>query len=244
MKCLLHVLGGIFILTSIFLSCSKEQIKMEMIAKKTSSAVTIDGILSENIWADVAFVYLRDNQTREFISDPAYWTSVATCYDNQNLYLAFVCNDKDIFSYYTYRDEYLWQEECVEVFIDIDEDPNNYVEIEVSPNNILFDSFIVDTANIDLIETPKFNLKDIETGVQVDGTVNQRDDLDHRWTVEIAIPLVELFPLPDNSTLSNRQIKINFYRIDRDEDGPGFYAWSPTSGRFHKPSKFGILRFL
>ena len=45
------------------------------------------------------------------------------------------------------------------------------------------------------------------------------------------------------SVLGTAEWKINYYRINRDDQGPTSCAWSPTGGRFHRPSRFGVIFF-
>ncbi len=164
-------------------------------------------------------------------------------YDDRYLYVAFHSKDPDIFSNYSKRDEHLWKEEAVEVFIDTDDEKNNYLELEVSPKNVLFDSFIIDPQNIDVEATAKLDLKDIHTGVSVSGTVNKRNDSDEGWSVEIAVPLAELVEDFHPDQLKKAEWKINFYRINRDKSPLQYMAWSPTQGSFHQPDKFGRIIF-
>ena len=74
----------------------------------------------------------------------------------------------------------------------MDDTAETYIEIEVSPNNVLFDSFIVDTLNIDVAATSEYDLCAIRTAVHVDGTVNDHGDVDRGWLVEIAMPFAEI----------------------------------------------------
>jgi hypothetical protein len=235
------------ILSIILLSCSTSERNISQIntyyAIRSDLKIQIDGMLNEPVWQNAQKVNLKDSDTGEDVTDSTFSTSVFTCYDDLNLYIAFVSNDKDIYSSFTMRDQHLWEEEAVEVFIDVDDDPNSYLEVELSPVNILFDSYIVDPFDIDIEETKKFNSQGIETSVFMHGTVNKRDDIDKKWTCEIAIPFTDFVPNFDPNILKDAKWKINYYRIDRDDDGPVHYAWSPTQGRFHKPSVFGTLIF-
>jgi hypothetical protein len=230
-----------------FAFCKKNQhrIKSEnlIIAIYSQSVIIVDGLLNESDWQRAQKVYLKNSDTDEEVTDATFSTCTLTCYDENNLYIAFVCNDRDIYSSFTNRDQHLWEEEAIEVFIDVDEEPNTYVEIELSPNNVLFDSYIIDPVNIDIEETSKFDLLGIKTAVSVNGTVNFRADEDKSWIAEIAIPFSHIIKNFNSDILKEAKWKINYYRIDRDNDGPTHYAWSPTMGRFHKPSAFGKLVF-
>lgn len=212
-------------------------------AMKTTEPMQIDGYLNESVYETAGMVYLKNSVSRDIIDDPAYETSVRVAYDDTNLYVAFHCRDQDIHSSFSKRDEYLWKEEAVEVFIDTDDQPNNYVELEVSPNNVLFDSYIVDPKNIDVEETLKFNLKGIKTAVALSGTTDNRQDSDRYWTVEMAIPFTEIAKDFHPSQLSEANWKINFYRINHDASPLEYMAWSPTQGSFHQPMRFGRIIF-
>ena len=203
--------------------------------------IVIDGKLSEPIWSEARQISLVNNANGEIISDANYHTTVQACYDSENLYIAFVNRDKNIYTRYTIKDEFLWQDEVVEVFIDGDPDISTYIELEVSPTNVVFDSYITDTANIDLVETPKFEIEGLQTAVQVIGTVNDSTDVDQSWTVEILIPLETVTQMRSDGKKQLNDYRMNFYRINRDSQGPSYYAWSPTHQRFHAPSNFGSL---
>lgn len=205
--------------------------------------IRIDGDLNETSWRSAQKLPLSNNLDGTPIKETSFRSYAMTCYDSDNLYIAFVNHDHQIFSYYSKCDEFLWKEEVVEVFIDTDEFPSTYIELEVSPKNVVFDSFITDTTNIDLVVTPQFDLEGWRTAVSVHGTVNNNSDYDSLWIAEMAIPFTSL-----ESDFKIKQIaeyiwRINFYRLDRDDLGPTDYAWSPTYGRFHTPSKFGTIIF-
>jgi len=208
---------------------------------KAADSLIIDGELLESAWQEAEEIQLRNNVNGKEVTDKDYSTKVKCCYDDNNLYIAFVNNDQNIFTSYTKKDEFLWQDEVVEVFIDGDPIASTYLELEVSPTNVVFDSYITDTANIDLIETPKFEIEGLQTAVQVNGTVNDSSDVDQGWTTEILIPLTAITQKRSDGKTHLDKYRINFYRINRDSQGPNYYAWSPTFQRFHSPSSFGEI---
>ncbi len=214
----------------------------QLIANFTKTAPVIDGNLDDTAWSSAIPVILKENGSGEHVEDPLLTTRVLVCHDAATIYIAFDCNDPDIWTTFTHRDEYLWEEEAVEVFIDVDAIPDNYLEIEVSPANILFDSYIVDPKKIDVPETSRLNLTGIRTAVRVNGTLNMRDDRDTSWQVEIALPYSDLINGLTPEINSDTEIKINFYRLDRNIGKErAAYSWSPTGKSFHEPSVFGKL---
>jgi len=223
------------ILFLILSGCKTENFKI--VCNKCATEIKIDGELNENDWEQAETILLLNNNTGEAIQQDEFRSLVKTCYDSDYLYVSFINYDQNISTTYTKRDEHLWKDEVVEVFIDTDEGLSTYIEIEISPKNIQFDSYIVDTLDIDLIETPKYNIAGLKSAVLVNGTVNNNQDTDISWTVEIAIPLEEI------GATNKNEFSINFYRVDGDNKGPGSYAWSPTFGKFHSPSRFGKIYF-
>ncbi len=237
----LLIIGTLFLL----MQCAENKPSEYTIeAKFTSESPIIDGLENDLIWQQITPVVLKENRAGNDVQESGLQTHVKTCYDDSTLYFFFVCNDPDIWTSFTQRDEHLWENEAVEIFIDVDDVPETYVEIEVSPANIIFDSYIVDPLNIDVPKTALFNLKGIRTAVVVSGTLNERDDQDDHWTVEIAIPFADLANENIKEVTTATEIRINFYRLDENQGMERMsYAWSPTGGRFHKPAYFGNLTF-
>ena len=237
----------ILVLSSLILliQCAVDRTSEHTIeALYTSVSPIIDGDENDAIWKQITPILLKDNRFGNEAQELELQTYVKACYDENNLYFFFLCEDPDIWTSFTQRDEHLWKNEAVELFIDVDDVPETYVEIEVSPANVLFDSYIVDTLNIDVAKTAQLDLKGIKTAVAVSGTLNKRDDTDDQWTVEIAIPFTDLANETIKQVTTETDIRINFYRLDKNQGVERrSYAWSPTNDRFHKPSYFGNLIF-
>ena len=132
---------AMLLLTGLMFSCDEVEKKTDslpkIIASYTDSEMIIDGLLTESVWQKTQSVVLRENRSGKSVTDTIYLTVAQIAYDQDNLYIAFTCNDPDVWGDFTERDQHLWTEEAVEVFIDTDTILNTYVEIEVTPNNIL-----------------------------------------------------------------------------------------------------------
>lgn len=172
-------------------------------------------------------------------SGPAGQQTVArVCYDSQTLYARFDCDDRDIWGTYTRRDEPIYDEEVVELFLSPGEaDPVRYFEFEVSPNGVLLDAAV-------------YNPTGQRAELEVDFSWNcpglrwqaVRDDAAGHWWALLAIPWAAV-GASDKLPVVWRA---NFYRIERPRDaGPEFSCWSPTMtdpADFHKPAYFGLLK--
>ena len=154
--------------------------KRMVVTKVKDGAIKIDGKLDEAEWATARttgpFVKSMDGAAAESRGE------ARLLWDDKNLYVAFQLEDKDVWATKTARDDKLWTEEAVEVFLNADGDSATYVELQVNPKNVVFDSFL-----------PKYreNQNDFDAGMKtavvVDGTVDKRDDADKGWTVEMQI---------------------------------------------------------
>lgn len=208
---------------------------------RASSPPTIDGDLSDPCWhyADTISDFHLFN-----LAKPTYSTSAKLLWDDENLYIAFQCEDEDIWAAMRSRDEPLWEEEVVEAYIDPSGEGKNYKEFEVNPLGTLIDLNIVEPKNGnpgDWRELRKWDGEGVRIGVQVEGTVDKRNDKDRGWRVEMAIPFKNFTPYKPQI---GAEWRLQLFRIDRSNTlpRPEFSSWSPTD-TFHNPARFGRVLF-
>lgn len=211
--------------------------------RRTSGPIRVDGLLDERDWKGTPSV--RDFKLSHGKGSPAWQTRVKALWDDRALYLAFECDDRDIFSPYKRRDDALYNGEVVEAFLATGDDRRRYVELEVSPANVLFDARVVNLRPKGRMTVdPSWNAKGLRSAVRVRGTLNRRGDRDRGWTVELVLPFADLdLPRP---VAPGDAWPANFYRIDRGAPEE-FSAWSPTlvdPPNFHVPARFGKLVFV
>lgn len=207
-------------------------------AYKTTVPITIDGRLDEPAWRNAPvidhFVNTGDGSAGK------YTTEAKILYDDRYVYFAFRSFDENIWSTKTKRDEHLWEEEVVEVFIQPDEHMPSYIELEVNPLGALLDTYMTDSSKG--WDFDKWNMANIRWAVQVQGTVDGKPG-DTSWTCEIAFPIEGESTPPYYPHRPVNDWRVNLYR---GESKPGFalLAWSPTYMEdFHVPGRFGRLLF-
>jgi hypothetical protein len=216
--------------------------KKVFVQKVKNGSIKIDGKLDEKAWAEAP-------TTSEFVRTldgaPAEQKTVAKLlWDDKNLYVAFVNEDKDVWSTLDKHDDKLWTQEADEMFIDADGDGKTYVELQVNPKNATYDSYL---------PTYRQNNNDWESGmktaVKVDGTLNKHEDTDKQWVAELAIPLTAA--MGKEKTMKNVPPKVgtvwraNFFRMDQPNNRPqSGTGWAPPMvSDFHALDKFGELIF-
>ena len=214
----------------------------EAVCRQVGVPPKIDGVLDDAAWKVVeplaAFTCFLTRQ-----GAPPLGTEAKMAWDDEHLYVAFRCEDPDIWSTITRRDGNLWEGEVCEVYVDHDGDGKQYKEFEVNPLNAVIDLNIPQGPEIgDVDVARKWNSDGWQTAVRVEGTLDNRDDTDREWTVEMAIPLRDLAPAPPKIGDTWR---VQLFRIDRSKtlgDKPQYAGWSPTD-TFHNPKRFGRITF-
>lgn len=207
--------------------------------------INLTGRINDPLWTMADAIQLVDVVSGK---SPKQKTEVRLLYSETRLYIAFRCEDDYIWGTHEQRDSPVYQEECVEVFVSPSGSDHQYFEINVSPKNTVFDACILSNRihqreTADFMGLIDFN-PDIITRVFIEGEFG-KPGKGKFWSVEYAIPFSELFGAPNPVPISGDQWRINLYRIDAPEGTrKRYYAWSPTGKvDFHRPWRFGILRF-
>jgi hypothetical protein len=209
---------------------------------KVSKPPVIDGKLDDEAWKSAPPIRLVLSQTGE----PATKKTIARmCWDDENLYISFDCEDEDIWNDYTKRDDPVYNQEVCEAFLAPTCDLDRYFEINVSPRNVVFDALIryavkgVPGEGTD----HGWNCEGLRTAVVLDGTIDNRTDKDRGYTVEMAVPFAGL---GRSTPKPVERWRANLYRIDLSPLPIEYQAWSPTlvnPAAFHVPERFGTIFF-
>jgi len=188
---------------------------------KTGTAPTIDGNDDDPCWKNAAVAagfVLNDG------SAPArHATTVRATYDNSALYLLFECEENDMNSIVSRckdRDGVVWQDDSVEVFIDVGRTRKSYAHLVVNSLGVLMDE--------------KGRNRNWDSGAKVAARL-----LRDSWRVEMAIPFSGLGRAPRKGETWG----INFCRSRPRGASAEYSCWSCTFGTFHNPSRFGVATF-
>jgi hypothetical protein len=203
------------------------------------TAASHDALLSgaEDAWSGGAGIAWGPTQ---------YETGFRAVWNDSGLYLRFEVTDPNPWHTMTKRDEHLWDEEVVEIFIDLDGSGRDYYELEINPANVVCDLRMVSPwpdkkGDID------FDLEGLET------RVHRRTDSEGAttgWTATAFLPWAGFESLPSAQGIAlppkaGDGWRFNVFRIKRPggpeeprKDGV-FAAWSPpTAPTFHDADAF------
>jgi hypothetical protein len=196
------------------------------IAKRAVGAIVVDGKATEPAWREA--LSTAGFQTAEGSPEPNGPTAAKLTWDDQHLYVYVSATDNDVASSYTATDEPIWKADVIELFIDADGNGKGYVELQVSPKNVQFDTwYAIGRPNDD-----KSYSAAMTTAVEVRGTLNSGSLDDQGWDAEFAIPwaavkgndptmAVRLPPQPGDT------MRLNVVRVDYPAGGsPSASAWN------------------
>lgn len=223
-------------------------LRVDRMPKGTS--IKIDGKLDEPAWAKAAdtgaFVNVGSGKPDKGFPVQG---SAKVLWNDQALYVAFDVKDKDVIGGFkkTDKDPQLWTKDTVEIMIDPDGDGDNkdYYEIQVNPQNLVFDSRFDDYNKPKGGKDGPFGHQDwsakLTSAVVVNGTLDKSDDQDVGYTVEMAIPWSSFDKAKKAPPELGDTWRMNFYAMQNNSG----VAWSPIMGKgnFHRASQFGRVLF-
>ncbi|PID71013.1 MAG: carbohydrate-binding family 9-like protein [Flavobacteriales bacterium] len=246
------------------ISCAQTNLKNmpeTYVAYKTGEALIIDGKANENDWENAKwsslFMDIEGNR------QPAYKTQAKMLWDEDYFYIYAKMEEPHVWATLKKRDTIIFHNNDFEVFIDPDSDTHNYFEIEINALNTVWELFINKPyREYDNVALNDWNITGLQTAVHVEGTLNNPDDNDKYWAVEMAIPFKTFRKSYFEDNVPRNQFwRVNFSRVNwdfeitnneysRKKDKNGKYlsehnwVWSPIGViNMHLPERWGYVYF-
>lgn len=161
----------------------EDRVKKVLEVPKTATPPVLDGRLDDACWKDAAtadhFVQLGSDL-------PAKEQTVARLtYDDRALYLGFLCRESNmgqVLAQKTKHDDGVWQDDCIEIFLDPRHDHRTYCQFIVNSIATRQEARMGDGARLDSKWDGEWEAK------------AARDE--SQWTVEVAIPFASVEAKP------------------------------------------------
>ena len=157
------------------------------ISYRTPRAPDIDGRLTETSWQlarwTESFVDIEDSRRTTPLR-----TRVKILWDDEHLFIGAELEEPELWGTLTTRDTVLYTENDFEVFLDPDGDTHNYYELEINVLGTVWDLMLNKPYRDRGRAISTWDVRDLQSAVDVQGTVNQPGDKDGGWTVELAFP--------------------------------------------------------
>jgi hypothetical protein len=248
------------------------------IAQRTTSAPIIDGRLDEPCWRAAA----RSPRFADLVhaAPGRYDTRAAALWDDDFLYVGYWIEEPNVEARHTQRDALIYEDNDVELFI-AGPDAYYELEVNAlgtiyevffvweeayeragfsrrpefvrdAPGARPFDGVDYRHPRGGRIGFWNWDMPGLRWAVHVDGTLNDASDVDHGWSVEIAVPWSSLAPLAGDNALPPRDgdvwamdfSRFNTHKAPAPTLDSGGWAWSPHGvWDSHVPERFTRVTF-
>lgn len=209
---------------------------------RATAPVIVDGDCDEAAWDaaqeldDFVFTWWQAGDP------PQQQTKAKLLWDDEYLYIAYQCADKDIQATRHGRDSQVYRDDCVEVFASPEfAKPENYFNLEMNALGEQLDQYRPGGKMLE-----HWDPDGIQIGVSIDGTLNDSEDEDRGWSLEVAIPFRHFANvLTDSRPAPGDRWRLNLSRLE--DNMASKSQWSQGDRnypRFHHPEYFGFVEFV
>ncbi|GHE44086.1 hypothetical protein GCM10017764_29280 [Sphingobacterium griseoflavum] len=231
-------------------------------AKKISSQINVDGKADEEAWQQAPwsddFVDIEGASKKK----PALNSKVKMLWDDQHLYIYAQLEEPHVWGDIRKRDAIIYHNNDFEVFLKPFDNQPLYYEIEVNALNTVMDLMMPKAYRLGGDAVMHWDVKGLQSAVHVAGSINNANDTDMFWAVEMAIPFHSLTTFARKMPPKvGSYWRINFSRVQwqhevqdnvyqRRKDGGKFldeenWVWSPIGViNMHHPERWGFIKFV
>lgn len=220
------ILGIVLLL---IFSCKNQPLSLDIEAEiisprtykipKADEVLMIDGKDDESSWAKAPF-------SENFIDIeghkiPDQNTRLKMLWDEEFLYVYALLEEEHIWATLKNRDTIIFYNNDFEVFISPSNSNHNYGEIEINALGTVWDLLLDRPYNTKGNPIFNWNIHNLKSAVNIEGTLNNPNDIDKYWSVEMAIPINALLELKRSSkgqVQIGEQWRINFSRVQWQHD--------------------------
>lgn len=230
------------------------------VAHKAIDDIIVDGRADEAAWKNVQWT--DDFIDIEGYKTPKYRTRLKMIWDDVYLYFFAEMHEPHVWGTLKKRDTVIFYNNDFEIFIDPDGNTHDYMEFEINALNTIWDLWLTKPYRNRPKVIDGWDIHGLKTAVHIDGSLNNSNDVDKGWSVEIAMPWEALLEANANKEIPiNRFWRINFSRVNWDfdlvdsrytrkkaENGkylPEYnWVWSPQGViNMHEPEHWGYVYF-
>ncbi|MCC7261422.1 MAG: carbohydrate-binding family 9-like protein [Candidatus Latescibacteria bacterium] len=247
-----------------------EVIPERYVCYRAAHAPAIDGRLDELSWEKAPWTTYFADIEGDLKPRPRFKTRAKMLWDDEYFYVAAEMEEPHLWATVTQRDVPVLANHDFEVFIDPDGDGHEYYEMEMNACNTVWDLLLVkpyrDLGPVAPLSgdgslspaVTAWDIAGLKTAVHLRGTLNQNDDVDEGWSVEIAFPwriLRECAHRPAPPSAGD-QWRVNFSRVEHHLEKVGAsyqsaagkpvdnWVWSPHRIlNMHYPELWGYVQF-
>lgn len=223
--------------------------------------ICIDG-KEESVWDQAEWSELFVDIEGTVHNIPDYKTKVKMMWNEEGLYILSWMEEPHLWATLDHRDAIIYRENDFEVFVKPDPNTDHYFEYEINAKNTLMDLLMTKPYNKGGKALLTWNSAKVQHAVRCEGSLNNSNDVDQGWWMEMMIPYQDLVHWgADIQPKEGRHWLINFSRVDWDlfiengmyvkKKGPNGrnlpennWVWSPQYQiNMHIPEHWGKVIF-
>lgn len=202
----------------------------------------IDGKLDDAAWQAAPWTADFIDIEGEAKPAPVYRTRAKILWDATYLYIGAELEEPNVRGTLTQHDSVIFHDNDFEVFVDPDGDNHNYFEFEINALNTGWDLFLSKPYLAGGKADNSWEIPGLKSAIWVDGTLNNPNDTDRGWTVELAIPWKAFTKTPPPR--EGDQWRVNFSRVEWFGKPESNWVWSPQYQiNMHRPDYWGYVQF-
>jgi hypothetical protein len=228
------------------------------LCRRAVSPIVVDGNLNDAAWSNARW-------TEDFVDiegkakpKPRLRTRAKLLWDDDYLYIAAELQEPHVWATLTNHDAVIFRDPDFEVFIDPQGKTEPYYEFEMNARNTTWD-LSLDKPYMDGGKPHnEWEIPGLKSAVHINGTLNNPDDKDRGWTVELAFPWKVLSEQARHGGPpgEGEQWRIDFSRVEwqvavtnggyhkipgKPEDN---WVWSPSGVvDMHRPEMWSLVQF-
>jgi hypothetical protein len=228
---------------------------------RAKNPIEVDGKLDEESWRDAPWTddFVDIEGARKPV--PRFRTRAKMLWDDAHLYIAADIVEPHVCATLTRKNAVIFQDNDFEIFIDPDGDNHNYYEFEINALGTIWELTLPKPYKDGGKPKNPTNLPGLKSAVSVRGTINDPGDEDEGWSVEVAIPWIELAQFNAGRATPPREgdfWRMNFSRVqwrydviegkyvkrDPKTNPEDNWVWSPQGiVDMHRPERWGFVMF-
>lgn len=230
---------------------------------KAPSNITVDGKLSPEEWDAIPWTSDFVDIEGDIRPAPYRRTRAKMTHDDKGMYFAALMEEPHVWATITDHDAVIFHDNDFEVFLNPSNDTHNYLEYEVNAFGTVWDLFLTKPYRDDPVVLNGWEFPGMLSAVHVEGTLNNPNDEDKYWSVEIFLPWEAVYQVMrrNEKPKEGEQIRVNFSRVQWEtelHDGKYIkvpmsgedkirehnWVWAPTGLiNIHLPEYWGFVQF-
>lgn len=230
---------------------------------RVTHPINIDGKLSPEEWDMIPWTYDFTDIEGDKRPAPHFQTRAKMAYDSTGMYFAAYMEEPHVWATITQHDAVIFHDNDFELFLNPSGDTHNYMEYEVNALGTVWDLFLTKPYRDHPAVLNNWEFAGMKSAVYIDGTINNPNDTDRSWSVEVFIPWESIYqPMRRaKAPQAGEQIRVNFSRVQwttaidngqykkvpipgEDKIREYNWVWAPTGViDIHRPEFWGFVQF-